>query len=498
MSEFSTLLKSALSMNDVSNRSLSQTLNIDRSRFQKILSGERHMDYDTFESICSRLTVPEKLNEDLRVAYAVEHFGKDNYDVIQHIIDRLCKMAKAENKFCPPPRDLGISGFSPTESLIPLNRKQHMLMDELMAIINLELEEKVPLVYTNFSFRQKAMKSYFLNIIQNRKCYIDFRHIHLTPMDVNSLIQINNFLDAFEFAGSGYNTWHYTMNSNLPMALLSPLPYFVLTSRVVLFFSEDMNFYISNMNADTVNSMHNYFHDIYNVCSSFAKHIDAPADFVKFEGLLIPNEQAADRTENCLFDTSNNICAAAFLTNDTLNELLPDTLPYKAYFTSGISRFYEAMREKYLVFTFEHNSLLDFINNEPPISDYHHVTFDGLALKPKHKLKILQSYYDFVTSGRGEAHLLNTSKIRLPKYFHINALPNGMTLGFNFKTYHPDTRELNVSIAATMNPVIHKHFANFSSFLVHSPFTYSAEHTEMVLKNALEYCATIHSEVSSI
>ena len=75
MSEFSTLLKSALSMNDVSNRSLSQTLNIDRSRFQKILSGERHMDYDTFESICSRLTVPEKLNEDLRVAYAVEHFG---------------------------------------------------------------------------------------------------------------------------------------------------------------------------------------------------------------------------------------------------------------------------------------------------------------------------------------------------------------------------------------------------------------------------------------
>lgn len=43
MSEFSTLLKSALSMNDVSNRSLSQTLNIDRSRFQKILSGERHM-----------------------------------------------------------------------------------------------------------------------------------------------------------------------------------------------------------------------------------------------------------------------------------------------------------------------------------------------------------------------------------------------------------------------------------------------------------------------
>ena len=73
-----------------------------------------------------------------------------------------------------------------------------------------------------------------------------------------------------------------------------------------------------------------------------------------------------------------------------------------------------------------------------------------------------------------------------------------MTLGFNFKTYHPDTRELNVSIAATMNPVIHKHFANFSSFLVHSPFTYSAEHTEMVLKNALEYYASIHSEASSI
>lgn len=111
MSEFSTLLKSALSMNDVSNRSLSQTLNIDRNRFQKILSGERHMDYDTFESICSRLTVPEKLNEDLRVAYAVEHFGKDNYDVIQHIIDRLCKMAKAENKFCPPLEIWALAGF---------------------------------------------------------------------------------------------------------------------------------------------------------------------------------------------------------------------------------------------------------------------------------------------------------------------------------------------------------------------------------------------------
>ena len=69
------------------------------------------MDYDTFESICSRLTVPEKLNEDLRVAYAVEHFGKDNYDVIQHIIDRLCKMAKAENKFCPPLEIWALAGF---------------------------------------------------------------------------------------------------------------------------------------------------------------------------------------------------------------------------------------------------------------------------------------------------------------------------------------------------------------------------------------------------
>lgn len=445
------------------------------------------MDYATLEAVCSYLTIPEKLNEELRVSFAIEHFGKDNYDIIRHIVTRLSEMANSEKQEYTFPNILE------NGNLFPLNDRQAEFMHLLTCMVQQELDEnEVPAIYTNFSFSQEILSSYFLGIIRSSRKYIDFRHVHLSALDDSTLNQINDYLHAYEYAGYGYNTYHCSINSIVSLSVLTPLPYFVLTSKTLIFFSEDMTFFLDEQNYDRINSMHQYFKQLYSMCTSFSSYMESPQDFVRFLTIL-PAGKNSSETENMIFyDTSRNICAASFLTRDILEEVLPASFPYKNYFTNGISTFYETCRKNHIVFTFDHDSLLSFVNNDPEICDYHHVAFDGLALLPKHKLKILQDYYHFISSGQGEAHLLNTARLQLPSYFHVNAFPGGITLGFNFKTWQPDTKRSAIAAAVSTNPVIHKHFSNFCEFLIHSPYTYSSGHSAAIWKNALEYYEATH------
>lgn len=493
MTNFNLLLKSAISMNGISNRGLSQTLNMDRSRFQKILAGDRSMDYATLETVCSHLAIPEKLNEELRVSFAVEHFGKDNYDIIRHIVARLSEMANSEKQKYTLTNILENGSLLSLNRVFPLNDRQTEFMNLLTCMIEQELDEnEVPAIYTNFSFRQEVLSAYFLSIIRSRQKYIDFRHVHLSALDDSTMNQINDYLYAYEYAGYGYNTYGCSISSMLSLSVLTPLPYFVLTSKALIFFSKDMSFFLDEQNCDKISSMHQYFRQLYSMCTPFSSYMETPEDFVKLLAIL-PAENSNSETQNMVFyDTSKNICASSFLTRDILEEVLPVSFPYKSYFANGINTFYETFRRNHIVFTFDHDSLLSFINNDPAICDYHHAAFDGLALLPKHKLKFLQDYYNFITSGQGEAHLLNTSKFKLPSYFHVNALPGGITLGFNFKTYQPDTKHSAIAAAVSTNPIIHKHFSNFCEFLIHSPYTYSSEHSAAIWKNALEYYEATH------
>lgn len=478
MSNFSILLKSAISMNDISNRSLSMALNLDRTRLQKILSGDRMMVYSTLEALFSRLSLPKQLNEALRYSFAKEHYGSDAYNNIEFTISRLCEMHQFQEKM---------------PDLNPELYSNSAFMKKVNNIIQQELAMAEPLIYTNFSFQQQALRTYFLNILRSKDRYIDFRHIHLNSLDDTTQKQIDNYLCAFEFAGYGYNTYGYSIHNPCSISLLTPLPFFIITRKSALLFSKNQDFFIEEQTPKGIESMRQYFEKIYSVCIPFANNLETPEDFSNFLSVMTTHQTQTDINTTTLFDMSRNVCAASFLTNEILNESLPETYLYKEYLANGIGDFYQNFRKFHISFMFDHDSLFDFMNDDSEICDYHYITLDGLSLSPQHKLTILQSFYDYLTSNLGEGHLLNTSLIQFPDYFHLNVIPGGFTLGFNFKTYNPETKQLALSVASTMDPILYKNFLNFSEFMIHSPYIYSHEHTCAVWKNALEYYKSSHN-----
>lgn len=485
MSNFNLLLKSAISLNNVSNRKLSQSLNIDRSRFQKILSGDRAMDYSTFESICSHLSMPEKLNEELRIAFGEEHFGKDTFDNIQFIISRLNKMAKYETASSPP-----------HTRHVFTNNYQKKYIQSAIPLIEEELKQAEPLIYTNFPFHHREICNYFLDILHTTKQYIDLRHICFDPLNENSKYQIDSFLYACEFAGYGYNTWYHTIHSSSTLAILTPLPYFILTSKSVLFFSDNPEFFMKETKSDIIESMHKYFQELYDLSTPFAEYLETSQNFIKSINIF-PAEDHADSTkDSILYGISRNLYDSFFLADENPEKICTDKLFHKHYISQCANLFFQRFRKNHHIFLFDHQSLLSLVDNDTDIRNYSCASHDKARLTPTHKMDILQKNYDFVTSGHGEIYIFNSEKIQVPSYFHMNTLPTGLTLNFNFKIWNPETRNLNLSISYNRNPIIHRHFSGFTEFLTHSPYTFSAEHSNLLCLNALTYYKSVHPELN--
>lgn len=99
---FKSLIDYALELNGISINRLATTIGVDRPWLQHALVGRRNLGYDNFEKIMNSLTLSEQLNAELREAFAKEHFGEADFDIIKNCLSHLNKMYKYENTFTPP------------------------------------------------------------------------------------------------------------------------------------------------------------------------------------------------------------------------------------------------------------------------------------------------------------------------------------------------------------------------------------------------------------
>lgn len=99
---FKSLIDEALEINNMSINKLATIIGVDRPWLQHALVGRRNLGYDNFEKIMSVLNIPEHLNNDLREAFAREHFGESNFSIIAELLSKLNTMAEYENSSTPP------------------------------------------------------------------------------------------------------------------------------------------------------------------------------------------------------------------------------------------------------------------------------------------------------------------------------------------------------------------------------------------------------------
>lgn len=481
---FKDLIDEALEINDLSINKLATTIGVDRPWLQHALVGRRNLGYDNFEKIMANLNLPEHLNSSLRIAFANEYFGEANFSIIEHMQTILNEMTIREQT--PPPSN--INNLVELVDLSTFNDVQINFLNVLNNLLQAELNKKKPVIYTTYSFDIECVRMFFLQILRSSNRVLDYKHLIFREPDNSETEILDSFLYQFEFAGYGYNT--YISQSRKGIAC-SPLPYFIMTSEAVIFFSHNLELFVVDKSTTTVSYINSYFQK--NIASSFPfsyfmNNTEASTLFPS----LLPNN--ANEQGPYGYDLSPNLCLATYLTSDILSESIPDWFEHKDFFIYGVEGFFGMYRTTPHSAVWHIDSLMKFAENDEEFCDYHNVTFDVLKLSPKSKYQLLCRLRDYAYKNTIR-HFIMNNKQCLPSYFHVNCFNNSLVLGFNFRIFNIEEERAYIATAVSQDPIIHKHLRNFAEYFEHSTFVYSAspEYAITQINNAIAYYKNKHN-----
>lgn len=207
---------------------------------------------------------------------------------------------------------------------------------------------------------------------------------------------------------------------------------------------------------------------------------------------LIP--QHSDDSSYHHYDLSSNVCLASYLDAEILADSIPDEIEHKDYFVQGIAGFFKFYANNAITGIWDNDSLINFVENDNEVCDYHNVTFDVLKISPENKLKMLKAFKRNNLEKDSNHFIVMTKNLCMPSYFHINALGHNLVLGFNFKILDISDGQRYISTSVSQNPVIHKHLKNLSEYIIHSPYVYSTSRNYAIsqIENAISYYCKKH------
>lgn len=300
---------------------------------------------------------------------------------------------------------------------------------------------------------------------------------------------MDTYLYQYEFAGYGYNT--YTAQGGKGLASASPLPYFILTSDRVIFFSEDLELYIAEENSERIAYMHEFFQSTLSSSVPFCYTMNTIDDFSLFTSLASRN---AGLMPSHFYDLSSNLCLATLLDVEVFADAAPDTIEHKDYFMFGASSFFDVYRHTPHINIFENDSLIKFVENDNDICDYHNVTFDFLRISPKNKLKLLKRLRKLSADNISHHYITIPKLLKMPSFFHVNTYSSNLLLGFNFKILDVNDRQNYIAVTVSHDPVLNKHFQNLSEYIIHSSYVYSTSRNYAIsqIDNAISYYCKKH------
>lgn len=489
---FKTLIDQALELNNMSINKLATAIGVDRPWLQHALVGRRNLGYDNFEKIMNSLNLTEHLNSELREAFAKEYFGDTNFEIIQNSISRIKNMAEFEQLSTFPPEFSEVSSNSLPSMIFDKygsSEKQKDFFLKLCHIIETELKKDKPVFYTTYSLSIDSVRTIFLHVLRGIQSAIDYKHIIYADLNSTEEDIFNHFLYQYELAGYGYNTYLAKLGHDITS---SPMPYFLLTSDTVIFFSEDLQLYIIENDVDRIAYMHNFFKKNFADCMPFCYFMRSKEDFTLFTSLMPHN------TEDLPFyfyDLSSNLCMAANLDAEILSDAIPDEIEHKGYFIQGIANFFGLYSQTPHTAIWTSDSLMNFVENDTEICDYHNVTFDILKITPTNKYKMLHKLRKTNLHNISNNFITIPDKLSMPSFFHLNAYSYNLVLGFNFKIFDLNDGHRYVAAAVSQNPIIHKHIKNLSEYIIHSPYVYSTSRNYAIeqIDNAISYYRKKHN-----
>ena len=489
---FKTILTNILNQNNVSISKLATMINVDRTWLQHALTGKRTLTYEHFEKILNCLGLTAPLSSELMEAFAIEHFGNEDYQIIQNSISLLNRMTDFETIPQIDFSDNSLKLLFENISSQYCNGNQTELFLKICEIISLELKKEQPLIFTTYNLSLDCIRVLFLYILRLQNPTVDYKHIILYNSTWSEAEILNNFLYQCEFAGYNHNTYSIYDNSKHDLTnSITPLPYFILTSDTVLFFNHNLDFYIYENESTNVLYIHDFFNNILKMSVPFCHSMHTKDDYSFFTSLINSNIPAKDMS---WYDISSSICMSSGLDAEILSDSISSKREYKDFFINSIYHYFNNLLVCPHKAIWSLSSLLDFIYNDTQVLDYHYVPFDFLEISPKNKLKMLKEIYKYAVDNISQNYIMIENNFKLPSFIHFNVYNNSIVLLANLKILDSSNNNYYVGTSIVHNITIARHLQNLCEYIIHSSSVYSTSPQYAVeqLENAISYYSKKH------
>lgn len=489
---FKTILTNDINQKNISISKLATMINVDRTWLQHALTGKRTLTYEHFERILSCLELTAPLSSELMEAFAIEHFGNEDYKIIKNSISVLSKMTDFEAMPQTDFSDNALKLLFKNISSQYCNENQTEIFRKICEIISTELKKEQPLIFTTYNLSLDCIRVLFLSILRIPNLTVNYKHIILYNTTWSESEILNNFLYQCEFAGYNYNTYSiYDSSEHTLCSSITPLPYFILTSDTVLFFNHNLDFYICEKDSTNVLYIHDFFNNMLKKSVSFCHSMHTNDDYAFFTSLINSNIPAKDMY---WYDISNSICMGSALDAEILSDSISNERKYKDFFINSISQYFNNLSVCPHKAIWSLSSLLDFVYNDTQVLDLSYVPFDFLEILPKNKLKMLKQIYKYAVDNISQNYIMIENKFKLPSFIHFNVYNSSIILLANLKILDLSNNNYYASTSIVNDITIARHLQNLCEYIIHSSSVYSTSPQYAVeqLENAISYYSKKH------
>ena len=491
MSAFSETLSNLIKRNNISIYGLAKNIHCDRTGIQKVMSGERRMDWNTYNAVSreleDKLSQPEL--EDLYEKFVQDYYGEQGYQKIMYIKKRLLETRKLE-LYIDKVADLGFDVTDYIEEF-DIGKKEEASVRQIFQILEEEFQyaEKQGVsarLYTNIPSGWKQFWHLILILLNQKqikgqidlKCIFGSVNLEKQIDYGNSgnrfdmdLVMIENFITASEFAAYGYNTYEpgdQILKKNSEEVLF---PYYIITNNVYVMVAYDGTIIIDNNSRERVNSIADKCRGMFDGKSEFLKVVNPDT----YSSIILDRDFNQDGN---VFDVVNRICVAAFYSKDILRKIVPENYPDRSFVIETVGMFYSSLIKQNISMYFTIESVKHFMESEDSKKEGQYF---NLQFTPEIKLEILNRLYEYFSKSEN-------SRIRMLK---DNIMSNELHIfGWDSKIicacqylYYGNTPVDAMSFV--YSPSVTGHFEKYNEYILNSYMCLNQEKSLKVLRNLI-------------
>lgn len=454
---------------------IAKEIGCDRSWLQKVVSGDRKMNFEFIQPLCELLQNhldPAEISE-LYEQFAEDYFGNDRYTIVQYIKRRFNEMGQREphmNRYMDAEffdvEDY-IKTFMVPERIQDLIRKlHHMIVKELE---DAEQQNRKPILYLYVPSFWRHFRVLLLIMCNRNEIYknLDFKCAFSGNMELQNkeIAQLEDFISAYGLAVYNLNVFDIMDNKGQHVAL-DLLPYYAITKNQIFLISEDGGMYVEISDPKTINKMTAKYLAAVKEKSLFAGKLDESIYLNRLTSMKIGNEKS--------YVIGNHMCIEAFLGKDDMQEFIGNHMNYPDLALTTAIQFYQNMQTSDLNMVFSSETMFEMV----PADE------DDIEMFKKRLQTWEMLYEHYMQHPEKQIHIFDSKRYRFSERIHLNLLVEKAIVALNYEEEDKTLFEKNMAVL--MLPKVVECFKDFFDYFTNSNICMNREHTLRMMKMCID------------